>query len=174
MTFSFADAAETTRPLYLIEAEGAEAFLAGRPAAERTWLTASGFAGKLGQLCLLPGADGAPAGAAFGLGAASGRRRGRFHVARAVADLPAGAWHLEGALSPAEAEEAALGWLLATYRFTRYKPAEAPKARLRPPGGVDAARVLAIAEGEALTRDLINTPAADKGPAEREAAFVAL
>ena len=174
MTFSFADPNAATRPLHLVEAEGAEAFLAGRSAAERAWLTASGFSGKLGQLCLLPGTDGAPAGAVLGLGAASGRRRGRFHVARAVADLPAGAWHLDGALSPKDAEEAALGWLLATYRFTRYKSAEAPKARLRAPGGVDAARVLAIAEGEALTRDLINTPAADMGPAELEDAFVAL
>lgn len=174
MTFSFVDPNEATRPLYLVEADGAEAFLAGRTGTERAWLTASGFSGKLGQLCLLPGPDGVPAGAVLGLGAASGRRRGRFHVARAVADLPAGGWHLDGALSAAEAEEAALGWLLATYRFTRYKSAEAPKARLRSPDGVDAARVLAIAEGEALTRDLINTPAADMGPAELEDAFVAL
>ena len=33
---------------------------------------------------------------------------------------------------------------------------------------------MAMAEGEFLTRDLINTPAADMGPAELEAAFLAL
>jgi leucyl aminopeptidase len=42
------------------------------------------------------------------------------------------------------------------------------------PDGLDTTRLLAMAEGEFLTRDLINTPASDMGPAELEAAFVAL
>ena len=42
------------------------------------------------------------------------------------------------------------------------------------PEGVDGARLLAMAQGEFLTRDLINTPASDMGPAELEDAFVAL
>ena len=41
------------------------------------------------------------------------------------------------------------------------KPA---KARLVAPEGVDAARLEVIAAGEALTRDLVNTPASDMGP----------
>lgn len=174
MPFAFADESAASRPLHLVPQETAQAFCEGRPPAERSWLAAAGFTGRLGQLCLLPGPDGAPAGAAFGLGTAAARRRGRFHVAAAVADLPEGAWRLDGALSPAEAEEAALGGLLATYRFTRYRSAEPPKARLVRPAGVDAARVLAMAEGEALTRDLINTPASDLGPAELEDAFIGL
>ncbi|MDW4549678.1 leucyl aminopeptidase family protein [Defluviimonas sp. D31] len=174
MPFSFADPAASSRPLHLVEAAEAAAFIAARGDAERAWLDALGFTGALGQFHLLPGADGAPAGAVLGRGNAAARRRGRFQIARAVADLPAGDWHLEGDLDPREAEEAALGWLLATYRFARYKSAKAPGARLKAPAGVDAARLLAIAEGEALTRDLINTPAADMGPAELENAFTAL
>ena len=42
------------------------------------------------------------------------------------------------------------------------------------PEGVDAARIEAIAKGEALTRDLINTPANDMGPVALEAAASAL
>jgi leucyl aminopeptidase len=42
------------------------------------------------------------------------------------------------------------------------------------PEGLDAARLVAMAKGEALTRDLINTPAEDMGPAELEAAVLAL
>ncbi|MCW3780690.1 leucyl aminopeptidase family protein [Defluviimonas salinarum] len=174
MPFSFADPAAASRPLHLVEAAEAAAFVAGRSDAERAWLDALGFTGALGQIYVLPGLDGAPAGAVFGWGSAATRRRGRFQIARAVADLPSGDWHLEGDLSPREAEEAALGWLLATYRFTRYKSVKTPVARLKAPAGVDAARLLAIAEGEALTRDLINTPAADMGPAELEDAFTTL
>ena len=66
--------------------------------------------------------------------------------------------------------EAALGWLLESYRFTRYKSSSRRDARLVAPEGVDAARLEAIAAGECLTRDLINVPAADMGPAELEAA----
>ena len=37
------------------------------------------------------------------------------------------------------------------------------------PDGVDGPRMLAMATGEFLTRDLVNTPASDMGPAELEA-----
>ncbi len=174
MPFAFAPFSAASRPVHLVPEADAGAFVAGRPAVERAWLEAAGFSGALGQFCLLPGEDGAPSGAAFGLGTPAARRRGRFHVARMVADLPEGDWHLEGDVDTAGAEETALGWLLAGYRFTRYKSAKAPSARLKAPEGVDAARLLAVAEGEALTRDLINTPASDMGPEELEAAMRAL
>ncbi|MCV2872389.1 leucyl aminopeptidase family protein [Defluviimonas sp. WL0050] len=174
MPFAFADPDQPSRPVHIVAQSDAEAFLAARSPAERAWLTAAGFAGKLGQFCLLPGPDGSPAAAILGWGSPVARQRGRFHAAKVVADLPDGNWHLEGPLDRNELEEAALGWLLATYRFDRYKSAKAPSARLKAPDGIDTARILAIAEGEALTRDLINTPAADMGPGELENAFLAL
>ena len=64
----------------------------------------------------------------------------------------------------------ALGWLFAQYRFDRYKKAEPPRARLVCPAGVDREALLAMAAGEYLARDLINTPASDMGPADLEAA----
>ena len=70
----------------------------------------------------------------------------------------------------AEAEEAALGYLLACYRFDRYRSNPAAKAALVGPEGVDTALLEHMAAGEYLTRDLINTPAGDLGPAELEAA----
>ena len=72
----------------------------------------------------------------------------------------------------AERTEAALAWLLSGYRFDRYRPGRKPATlpRLVCPEGLDAARLIAMAEGEALTRDLINTPAQDMGPDELEAA----
>ena len=44
------------------------------------------------------------------------------------------------------------------YRFGRYNGKSEPEAGLLAPEGVDAARLEAIAAGEALTRDRVNTP----------------
>lgn len=176
MRFAFADPSAPSLPLHLVEEASVESFLDGCPAPHRNWLKAQGFTGALGQLCVLPGAEGQPEGAVFGMGSARSRSRGRFHLAGAALRLPQGDWQLVGELTPEQAEEAALGWLLAGYRFDRYRPADRPAqpARLKAPGGIDVDRILTIAEGEALTRDLINTPASDMGPDELEDAFMAL
>ncbi len=174
MPMTFAPKSAKTLPLHLVEDGGLEAFVRVRPKAEAAWLKAQGFDAKLGKLCLLPGSGGALVGAVFGLGSAETRARGRFHLGRAAVDLPGGDWHLEGLPKGLSVDEAALGWLLSGYRFSRYKAGSAPKARLRAPEGVDAVRLEAIAAGEALTRDLINTPASDMGPDELEAAARAL
>ncbi|WP_372840533.1 M17 family metallopeptidase [Phaeovulum sp.] len=174
MSLRFADPASPSLPLTLVPESALAEALARLPAPARAWAGAQGFTAALGQCCVLPDEGGAPAGALFGLGNPAQRARGRFHLAKAVDLLPEGAWHLEGALSPAETDEAALAFLLAAYRFGRYKAAASPKALLKCPAGVNAARIEAIAAGEALTRDLINTPASDMGPDELEAAFTAL
>lgn len=151
--------AETSLPLYIC-ADGQRPDLTPAQAA---WASAQGFTGAAGQLCVLPAEDGRPAGALFG------RDPSRMSIARAAAALPEGDWALsEGT------EEDALAWLLAGYRFDRYKSSKPQKARLICPEGVDPERVRAIAEGEALTRDLINTPASDMGPQELESAAAAV
>ncbi|MBD3765795.1 MAG: leucyl aminopeptidase family protein [Rhodobacterales bacterium] len=156
--------------------EGLEEAVASLSAAAAAWLRATGFAAGAGEVAAFPGPDGAPAGAVLGLGTARARARQRFVLARAATALPAGDWHLAAPLPGDEAEELALGWLLQTYRFDRYRPGQAPRAlaRLKPPVGVDARRVEAIAAAEWMTRDLINTPAADMGPDELEIAFLSL
>ena len=169
---AFAADTAVSRPLYVVTAEGLEDFLAGQDAAVRGWLQGAGFGAALGDLRLIPGGDGVAA-AVIGFGTEATRARARFALAKATA-LPAGAWHLVGDLTSAQREEAALGWLLAQYRFDRYRKTAAAEAQLVLPQGCDAARLLAMAAGEYLTRDLINTPAQDMGPDELEAAFVAL
>lgn len=175
-SFAFCDPSAVTRPLHVVRPDGLAAFLAGPGAAWSVWLTATGFEAALGEVRLLPGADGTVAGAVAGYGSAQARRRMRFGLAKAVAGLPAGDWRLEGTLDQSERTEAALAWLLSGYRFDRYRPGRKPAtlARLVCPEELDAARLIAMAEAEALTRDLINTPAEDMGPEELEAAFLAL
>ncbi|MPL88432.1 cytosol aminopeptidase [bioreactor metagenome] len=170
MRFAPANGDAAALPLWLVES-GADLPAELSPA-QRAFAQAQGFDGAAGTLCLLPGAAGALEGALFGWGSAEKRRRGRFPLARAAALLPAGDWRLATDLPEAETE--ALGWLFEGYRFGRYAPAKVPQARLVCPAGVDAARLEAIAAGEALTRDLINTPPNDMGPDELEAAVRAL
>ncbi len=169
MTPAFASADARSLPLHIVPSEALEDFLASGPQA--AWLRATGFGAGLGELVLLPGQDGLT-GAVAGLGTEKSRRRQRFGLARAFAALPAGDWHLEGPLTPAQADEAALAALLSSYRFDRYRPGSTPKPqpRIRAPVGVDAARITAMVAGEFLTRDLINTPAQDMGPDQLEQA----
>jgi leucyl aminopeptidase len=173
--FAFADPANA-KPLHVLRSDELGPFLAGPGAAWAAWLTASGFEAGLGEVRLLPAPDGGIAGAVAGYGTAAARRRLRFGLAKMVGNLPPFDWALIGTLDRAELFEASLAWLLAGYRFDRYRPGRKPVVlpRLVCPDGLDAARLIAMAEGEALTRDLINTPAEDLGPEELEAAFLAL
>mgnify|MGYP000002871023 CR=1 FL=1 len=156
-------------PLHIIEIKDLTDFLETLPVAQKNWAVASGFSATLGSALVLHHADGTLAGGVIGYGDAKSRKRGRFHVAAAVEKLPKGSWRIVSDHSQEMLEETALGWLLASYRFDRYKTQSSLKARLVAPDGVDAAKIEAIATGEALTRDLINTPSSDMGPAELEA-----
>ena len=166
----------TTRaiPLHALTEEGLQAWLAGLSVADLAWARAQGFKAGAGEVLTFPGEGGNISAAAVGLGDAKARNRQRFQLALARGKLPEGIYELHGLEPGPELDEAALGWLLAGYRFDRYASTSAPGATLRAPQGVDAPRLEAIAAGEALTRDLINTPASDMGPAELEAAARAL
>lgn len=143
------------------------------PAEAGSWPATAGFAAGAGDICLLPDAQGGLAGALFGLGRRDQADRQRFAFARATS-LPGHVWRLAAIPEGFDPSEAALGWLLGQYRFTRYKAAAPSSARLVAPEGVDAARLTAIAAAEFGIRDLINTPASDMGPDELEAAARAL
>jgi leucyl aminopeptidase len=176
MTPALAPPTPASRPLHVVAADALADWRATLPAPWQAWLTETGFEAGLGEIRLLPGPDGTVAAAVAGHGTPKTRARQRFGLARAARALPAGDWHLAGDLTPDQATEAALGWLLAGYRFNRYRPGkpEKPMATLVAPDGVDARRVAVMAAAEFLTRDLINTPAADMGPEELQAAFLSL
>ena len=169
MPLTFAATSVTSLPLYLVAPDGLEATKAGLSAAQSEWIEANGFTAGLGEVCVFPDENGI-AGAVAGIGTPEARKRTRFALAAVRAKLPEATFHLETDLTDAALSEQALGWLLAGHVFDRYAPAAAPKAQLVAPSGVDATRLEIMAAGEALTRDLINTPASDMGPDELEAA----
>jgi len=173
MTLAFAPDADAV-PLTFVAPADCAALTDALPDAARGWARIQGFAAAAGEVLVLPDAQGGIAQVWVGTGHARAQERTRFGVAAAARRLPAGNYRVVAGLSGAALEEAALGWLLEGYRFGRYKAQETARAKLVAPPGVDAHRIEIIANAEALTRDLINTPPNDMGPGELAAAAQAL
>ncbi|WP_170334178.1 leucyl aminopeptidase family protein [Ruegeria arenilitoris] len=170
MTLSFASPSEPSLPLHVIAQPDLDDWLAGQPDHVSNWVQASGFTGALGQVALIPGSDGDPEFAVAGYGKVAGRARKRFPLAAAAEALPKGTYHIASGV-PADAQDTeCLGWLLTGYAFDRYAAQSGAKARLVAPQNVDSARIEVLAQAEALTRDLVNTPTADMGPDQLQAA----
>jgi leucyl aminopeptidase len=145
-----------------------DAVSAGLPAPARQFALANGFAAKPGKCLILPAADGQIAQVIFGLEDETAKSRDLFRPGALPGLLPAGLYRFANA--PHDARLAALAFALGSYRFGRYRKAEASEARLVPPDGVDAAELTRIVEAASLARDLINTPSNDMGPEQLEAA----
>ncbi|MDD3450372.1 MAG: leucyl aminopeptidase family protein, partial [Gammaproteobacteria bacterium] len=169
-TLAAADA--TALPLHLVTAAGLESWLASQPEATAAWVRSTGFTAEAGKVLPLPGPGGLG-------GALAGVEQplGLWSLAGLPALLPGGAYRLAAEPPADKATALATGWLLGGYRFDRFKrPAEKPAAEtaLVPPAGADAELARKSAAAVTLTRDLVNTPAAEMGPAELAAAAEAL
>ncbi|PVA06283.1 leucyl aminopeptidase family protein [Thalassorhabdomicrobium marinisediminis] len=173
MSPKFAHPSSDAVKLIAVHSDQLDTALAALEPARADWLKATGFDGAIGAHALLSGATGGVALAVVGLGK-TGQSRTRFAIAAGASRLPEGVYTLATEMTGAALDEAALGLLLTGYRFDRYKPAKAPLPAFTAPAGVDATRLEALAAGECLTRDLINTPASDMGPAELAAAAQSL
>ncbi|MCP4317437.1 MAG: leucyl aminopeptidase family protein [Hyphomicrobiales bacterium] len=159
---SFADMTDDARPVFLIS-KGSLDNVRTDPRLQG-WIDQTCFAALPGELQLLPGPDGALAGALFGVGAGLSRRP--LLTGTLAKKLPAGNWFLE---DPGDhALSAALGFGLGAYRFDRYKKKPAATVRMVCPAAVERSDLERIVNGCFLARDLVNTPVNDMGPAELE------
>lgn len=170
MPLQFAESSDVAITLHVLTEAGLKPWLETQDDSVQEWVRLNGFGGKLGQALIVPDKTGNAPVALAGYGTAAKRARGRFHLAQAAAKLPAGTYRIASGLAAETLEIETLGWLLECYRFDRYSKSAPMAATLIAPDGIDTARVEAIAEGEALTRDLINTPASDMGPPDLEQA----
>ncbi|CAA7615027.1 Leucyl aminopeptidase [Candidatus Terasakiella magnetica] len=158
-----------TSPVDLILVRKAELadWSAKRTAQERAWILTVGFSAEAGSLCLLPGVDG-------GLGAVLVGRADEddpWAFGALPAKLPLGCYRIVTPMETQAATWAALSWALATYSFDRYKrKARRNWPQLVWPVGADRPQVERCIVATNLVRDLVNTPAADMGPAELTAA----
>jgi leucyl aminopeptidase len=141
---------------------------------------AAGFEPKAGRHLLFPGRlsgkahvqsaavpSGALGGVLFGIEGA-GEAKDLFLPGRLPQQLPGGVYRF--ANEPHDARLAALAFALGCYQFTRYRKAEARSIKLDLPQSVAREELEHVVEGVTLTRDLINTPANDMGPAQLEQA----
>ena len=127
-----------------------------------SWAKAHDFNGEAGRILVLPGKDGAIAGALFGTGEDEQGGQSQLLAGKLARGLPEGDWHIEA--KPDHAELVTLAFLMGGYAFTRYRKSNAKLIRLSVPEGVNAAETQSIADAVTLARDLINTPTNDMGP----------
>jgi leucyl aminopeptidase len=139
-----------------------EAVRAGLGEEARQFALANGFAAKPGACLTLPAADGKIAHVLFGLEDDAGKFRDPFRPGQLPGLLPAGVYRF--ANEPHDTRLATLAFALGSYRFDRYRKADAPEVRLVVPDGVDVSAISRMAAAATLARDLINTPSNDMGP----------
>jgi leucyl aminopeptidase len=171
MSLTFAPSDAEARPLHVLSSDQVDVWTAQADDETRQWVKASGFTGALGSALMVPGPGGTIRAALAGYGSPSERARARFPLAAAVSRLAPGTYRIAGGIDDGDLANESLGWLLTGYAFSRYRPgvAETPGPALVAPDTVDAHRIEHLAAAEALTRDLINTPASDMGPDALEA-----
>ena len=158
-----ADRGQKARLIHLVDKDSFDPWLKKRPAEDRALIDAHRFDGKKGFAFVL-----LPRGNAFEVvgGVKNAAQLSPWCLAKLAESLPEGTYKL----ASGEPGKAALGWLLAQHRFDDYrsKGGDAEHgARVLITG--EAARIdetVRLAEATALVRDLVNTPAADLGPAE--------
>jgi leucyl aminopeptidase len=130
--------------------------------AKAAWVRATGFIAQPATMCLLPTGDGGIERVLLGIDALDDP----WEWAPFAATLPRGCYRIERPLGTAEADAAALGWALSTYRFDRYRSGDSTFASLVWPDRCNRKAVEQSLEATVLVRDLINTPASDLGPVE--------
>ena len=145
-------------------------WLRSATARERAWLATTGFRGEPGTFAFVPAASGTKSRIVVGIPSSETV----WSYAGFPKSLPEGTYRLEAVLDRNAATDAALGWALGSYAFTRYKKSRRGFATLVWPAAADRAEVARVARGVFLARDLINTPAEDMGPDELAAAARAL
>jgi leucyl aminopeptidase len=170
VSLQLVDDAANAIPLLPVAKDALVDWLGGRPEHQRTWAVRAGFKAEPGATLLLPDGAGGLAGIALGVEPADHPDRGLWCYAGLPETLPPGSYRIDGALAREAATNAALGWALGTYAFTRYKARTDELPSLVWPAEADRGHVRRTAEATQRARDLINTPAADLGPAELAAA----
>ena len=171
MNVKFASKTAKAIPVHVIESGQLRAWLKTAPKGAQTWVKSAGFTARLGQVLLLPDARGGIAKVLAGWGDDAARARGRLHMAKIATKLPKGSYEIVSGLKAKDHSEAALAWLLSSYAFDKYTAKSGSVAKLKPHKSVDRTHITAQAEGDFLTRDLINTPTNDMGPDQLETAF---
>ncbi len=156
------DQGQPARIIHIVDKAGYEAWYKDQPARVRASLEAQKYQPNGYEKAIVPG-EGEDDWAVV-TAVANVESLSSWCLARLAETLPAGTYRV----ASGEPGPAILGWMLGQYRFTRYKKEDNPAGpRVLVTGEVGRiAEAVAAAEATYLVRDLVNTPAADMGPAE--------
>src|SRR4051812_24434452 len=138
----------------------------------RQFAHANGYTAKPGECLMLPAVDGRIAQVLFGLEDEAAKWRDLFRPGQLPGLLPPGVYRFANA--PHDTRLAALAFALGSYRFARYRKADAPDVKLQLSNELDGDDLSRMVEAAALARDLINVPANDMGPEELASAAKSL
>ncbi len=125
----------------------------------QNWCRATGFAAKPHAHVVVPSADGSIESVLVIVRDSDDC----FALSHLPFALPVGTYALVDDALPAY--PAALSWLLGSYQFSRYRQSPKQTARLLLPASAEVSRAQQVYAAIALTRDLVNTPTEDMGPA---------
>ena len=145
---AFASPTPDAAPVWLVDAETWPSVKSTIGATAAAFAERCGFEPKAGRMQLLPGEAGALAGVLFGIEGANAPTRDPFAPGKLATSLPQGVYRFAN-MAP-DADLAALGFLLALYRYDRFKADKAPKPQLIAPDAVDGIRIQRIARGDRL------------------------
>lgn len=142
------------------------------PATHYSWMVLNGFSGQSGQTCIIANSSGKVEMVYFGVGSQLNDDKTQYELADPfdmahLYKLPAGTYKLVTNLS--NAQTGYLAFALAAYEFNDYKPnktTQKPTTLLVAADNVNFETIKIQTQAIKLTRDLINTPANDMGPAE--------
>lgn len=143
------------------------AWAKAQPKRVQEWLKSSGYTAAAGAILLLQNDAGGLERVLLGAG--------KDDSLYTYADLPArlpkndAGYFIDTKMTTDRANSAALGWILGSYHFAKYKKKK-EFVQLVWPETADKKFVTAFADSIYMARDLINTPANDLGPDELEAA----
>lgn len=157
------DQGQAARTIRLLAKADCDDWLSTQPERVRAMAAAQRFAAKPGELLIAPGEAADDWSVVLG----APEVMGPWDLAGVAAKLPAGTYRVSGG----DPGLAALGWLLAHYQFNRYRSKADPVAErvLLSPAPAQIGEIVRLAQATALVRDMVNTPAADMGPAMIEA-----
>ncbi len=162
------DKGETATPIHIVDVSSIGDFEKSLSERARAAFQAQGMRADPGSLAILPRDGAGPSDWLALVAVKDAAALTSWCLAGAASRLPTGTYRL----TDGDAGGAMFGWAAAQHGFTRYKAAADAKGS-RTLLCRDAARIpTAICEvtAAALVRDLVDTPAADMGPADLEAA----
>ncbi len=158
------DAAPNSTTIETVSSSTFATFVGGLDERTRNWLAITNFTGKPHTFVIMPRDDGKIDKVFVGISSDTDI----FSLAHLPFSLPAGTYKLaESCAMPTYV--AALSWLLGGYQFSRYKSDPKQPAVLAVRACAETTKAIETFDAIALTRDLVNTPTEDMGPAHLSA-----